>query len=54
VRKRWLPSRNRPYAAEVSERFPRPLSQREAYVLNHLLAADFPGREGMAYQARYL
>ena len=36
----------------MSERFPRPLTHREADVLHHLLSFDFPGREALLEQAR--
>jgi hypothetical protein len=38
------------YAADMPQRFPRPLTPREAEVLPHLLSADSPGREALSAQ----
>ena len=36
----------------MSERFPRPLTQREADLLHHLLSVEFPGRDALSEQAK--
>jgi hypothetical protein len=38
----------------MPERFPRPLSEREAAVLDYLLSVDFPGRAALAEQRQHV